>query len=876
MNTCSNLIIYLFLSILLSACTQNNVKYDESRLEKQVLCETLKDPMEIAITSDGRVFIIERMGIVKLYNPENKSTKIIARLKVDLGHEDGLLGLTIDPNFDTNNWIYLLYTPTPHRVQRVARFTFSGNKLDMASETIIIEYPIVPVRHQGGSLAFDGVGNLYISTGENTLPTGINGYAPLDERPTHEVSDAQRSAGNSNDLRGKILRIIPNVNGGYCIPKGNFKEKYNLAKARSEIFVMGCRNPFRIALDKKNQTLYWGEIGPDAGSDSEKGPKGHDEINRASVAGFYGWPYFTANNKAYSKVDFTINKVLSVFDTLHTENKSPNNTGDIYLPKPNPALIWYPYDHSKEFPILGKGGRTAMAGIVYHRVLHKQNYEMLPSYFENKLLIMDWMRNWIMTVSFEANGKLKNIEPFMKNTTFRRPMDMDLGNDGCVYVLEYGSNWFGNTDGTLSKINYNRNNRKPVINLTHTSTNGGLPFTVNFNTDGTLDLDNDSLSYEWTVYNMSTNQTLKLPIDKPKNPKFTFEKTGKYSVNLKVSDAKISVNSPEVVINVGNAPPMVQVNLSGNNTFYWDSRNINYHSNVADKEDGSNQQTTNSIEVIHSADLNNSIMPNSIFNRGKILVNNTDCKSCHAFNEKSVGPTFLEISKMYKATDENIDKLSQKVINGGSGVWGQAPMSAHPQLSNDQAMLMVRYLLSHSNYNNQPNIINPMLFSNITLDANTFIKIKSTYIDHGANGMASIQKSDSIILINPEKQALDYSTSSDIIETNGLARLPFPNSYISFNHIDLTDIISIGLSYNYDFFVPNCWLELRIGSPKGKIVGKIEIKKLDAGILFGLDNLEITPTNGFQNLFVIYKPALNLHAPVNIKSLKFKIKKNIN
>src|SRR5690606_14097211 len=92
--------------------------------------------------------------------------------------------------------------------------------------------------HTGGSLEWDQHGNLFISTGDNTVPFASNGYAPIDTIPGRITFDAQRSAGNTNDLRGKVLRIHPEEDGSYTIPEGNLFPK-GTAGTRPEIYTMG-------------------------------------------------------------------------------------------------------------------------------------------------------------------------------------------------------------------------------------------------------------------------------------------------------------------------------------------------------------------------------------------------------------------------------------------------------------------------------------------------------------------------------------------------------------------------------------------------------------------------------------------------------------
>lgn len=91
-------------------------------------------------------------------------------------------------------------------------------------------------------------GYLFLSVGDNTSPYGdAASYAALDERPGREYFDAQRTSANTQDLRGKILRIKPRPDGGYDIPPGNLFT--NPQEGRPEIFVMGVRNPYRMAID---------------------------------------------------------------------------------------------------------------------------------------------------------------------------------------------------------------------------------------------------------------------------------------------------------------------------------------------------------------------------------------------------------------------------------------------------------------------------------------------------------------------------------------------------------------------------------------------------------------------------------------------------
>jgi len=233
---------------------------------------SMGEPIELSVLPDGKVLYINRGtstggGQVRLYNPATRTTTVALTLALDARFEDGLIGITLHPQFATNRWVYLFYSPavTP-LVNRVSRFTFNPSTLVLDSEDMIIEWPTERrlCCHSAGSMSWDSNNNLYFAVGDNTNSGGDSaGMAPIDERTSRDAQyDAQRTSGNTNDLRGKINRIHPENNGTYTIPTGNLFPQ-GTANTRPEIFIMGVRNPYRIWVDRLNgNTLYWGEVGP--------------------------------------------------------------------------------------------------------------------------------------------------------------------------------------------------------------------------------------------------------------------------------------------------------------------------------------------------------------------------------------------------------------------------------------------------------------------------------------------------------------------------------------------------------------------------------------------------------------------------------------
>ena len=471
--------------------------------------DTIKDPMELAVAADGRVFYAQRDGTIKMWVPATKKTVVVAKIKVFDGLEDGMLGITLDPNFTKNGWVYLNHSlPDTTKaadgskagVIRVSRYTLAGDKLDLSSEKALLDIPTQRNEccHVGGSLGFDSAGHLYIAIGDNTNPFDSDGFSPHDQRPGRSAWDSQKSSANMNDLRGGISRIHPEPDGTYTIPKGNLFPP-GTPGTRPEVYVKGTRNGFRLSVDQKTGILYWGDVGPDAGGlDPKRGPGGFDAVMQAKKPGFFGWPYSRGDNKPYAKIDFaargeftkakaeydkavkdakakgepvpaTLKKPVNYtdgeavfFDAAHPINNSPNNTGLKELPPTQPAFIWYPGSASTRFPVVnGGGGRTAMAGPVYYFDPNNKSATKLPKEFDHTLFIYEWSRNWIIAVHLDENNNIaKNadgstrMERIGQNMTFKRPMDMELGPDGCLYLIEYGTGWGNNKDTQIVRLEY--------------------------------------------------------------------------------------------------------------------------------------------------------------------------------------------------------------------------------------------------------------------------------------------------------------------------------------------------------------------------------------------------------------------------------------
>lgn len=810
---------------------------EETRFVKEVLDFNLNEPMELDELPGRGLLFVERRGALKLFDFQTATTKKIAQMPLFYGNEDGLLGVAIDPNYADNNWIYLFYSaPGDEPIQRVSRFDLVADSLLASSEKILLTIPTIrKCCHSGGALEFGPKGNLFITLGDNTNPFESSGYAPIDERPGRALWDAQKSAANTNDLRGKILRIKPEDDGTYSIPEGNLFPE-GTPNTRPEIYVMGCRNPFRPSIDSKTGYLYWGDVGPDAGkTNPDRGPKGMGEFNQARKAGFWGWPYTRGNNQVYNDYDFTAEKAGEKFDPIKLVNNSPNNTGLQELPPAQKSLIWFSYDSSDEFPWLGKGGVNPMAGPVFHADDHAEGF---PAYFENKLFVYEWMRDWVYVVTLDDEQNYVKAEAFMPNTEFSHPMDMLFGADGNLYVLEYGQKWNAqNMDARLSRIKYIKGNRTPIARMLADKEVGAVPLTVQFKGENSEDFDHDQLQYQWS-FDQSEIQSTEV------NPSFTFEREGVYTVQLTVTDPNGETSSTSQKIMVGNEPPQLTIETDIEDNIYWDGREINYQVVVKDNEDGSTvdggiDPDKVKVTLTYLPEGEDIVLATvghqqNTLPEGKQLIDASDCSACHAEKEKVNGPAYVDIATKYTAKDKNY--LISQVIKGSSGVWGETMMAAHPQLNVDEVGKIIDYILTLGPKQEQAGNSLP-LSGSITFEEHLRKKaggkyiLMASYLDQGNAVVegSTLSASEQAIFIAPKIEAEDADERSKglgIWKSQGatLVGSIVHNSFLKFDNISFKKLSSLQLAAAYNADYPYAGsVEVRAGAVDGEILGSTKL-----------------------------------------------------
>lgn len=651
--------------------------------ESTVVASDLRDPMEISLAANGDVYVIEREGRVLRVVPETGAMFVIGQVPVTAlrasdaqspwAREDGLLGIALDPNFLNNQWMYLYYSAPDQMLNRLSRFALKEGRLDLASEKMLLEIPTDRrdrVCHQGGSLAFGRDGLLYLTTGDNTNPFESDGVAPIDDREGREHANAMRSAGNANDLRGKVLRIRPTADG-YSIPEGNLFP-VGMEKTRPEIYVMGCRNPFRMSIDPKTQTVYWGEVGPDAAHGGAKGPAGHDEINQAKKAGNFGWPFVLADNKPYAMVNFVDGSIGAMIDPQAPKNLSKANTGIIDLPPAQSALLWYPYAASEQFPLMGSGGRNAMAGPVFYYEAQRR-YNVLSQEDDRSLITYDWMRNKAWKVKLDEQENFVKMELFMEG--LQHPMDMEMAVDGSIFLLEYGSEWYFNSNGRLRMIKPATEGPMPKVEIVDL---GNRAYQARI-----TDAEWQQCDVVW--YGTEGQKDMVLG----KGEKCQIEHDGLEQLRVVVTHQNGHRTMARMIFQAAALPEL-----------RWElatpPASLGFGEELPFKVTGAQQVKDLVIRVRYIPPTGHDAGGPSLDSRSAQLIESKQCLACHQVDANSVGPSYLNVAMRYRDDAEAKTKLWKKLREGGAGAWGEIPMPAQSAVNEAEANEIIQAILGLS------------------------------------------------------------------------------------------------------------------------------------------------------------------------------------
>lgn len=452
-------------------------------------------PYDIQIAKDGRVFWLERQGDFKVFDPATKAVATIGTvdvLAVKTGSytgevETGLEGLLLAPDFETSHWVYIFYAVSAAKsggitggkmgpIKRLSRFTLTnGDKtLDLASEKPIYQFKVfAQCCHYGGAMDWGPEGAIYLSTGDNTDYNNTGTGVARAFNDAAENTDPRNTSSNTNDPRGKILRIKPiafpnsdtpvmGVGTTYTIPAGNLKETWNTAekdKVLPEILSMGHRNPFTISVNQANGWVGVGEANGDR--DTKDEDQGDDEINVVTKPGFFGWPFVIGDNQTYVPSFWRKRAYDPAANVAALPNDSKFNTGAKVLPPAVGAVISQSHG-GMQMPLYCLG--FTWGWVKYDAALNSK--VKFPPYLGGKLLVSSYGTTGtpdVRVATIDANGRATKLEVLFTAafgnanqafTTFG--MRAKQGPDGAFYLGTWDAyNFDMSSLGKIFKVSYN-------------------------------------------------------------------------------------------------------------------------------------------------------------------------------------------------------------------------------------------------------------------------------------------------------------------------------------------------------------------------------------------------------------------------------------
>ena len=566
---------------------------------EQTVFSGLTNPTAIRFSSDGRVFVAEKSGLIKVFDSlTDTQPDVFADLRTQVHNfwDRGLLGLALDPDFPASPYVYVLYThdaaiggaaprwgtagatsdgcPSPPGATadgcvvsgRLSRLTAAGNSMTGTERVLIEDWCQQYPSHSVGSLDFGPDGALYVSGGDgasfNFVDYGQDG-SPLNPcgdppggvgatltPPTAEGgalrSQDLRTLGDPTSLDGALLRVDPAT--GAALPDNPAPPSADPNTRR--IVAYGMRNPFRFAVRPGTGEVWIGDVGWNT----------WEEINRiqSPTAGVtnLGWPCYEGAGRqgGYDSANLSI-----------CENLYAAGAGAVQAPlfAWNHGSLVVPNETCPS-------GSSSAAGIAF--APPNGSY---PDEYDGALFFADYSRDCIWAMLPGASGlpDPARIRTFAAGAA--NPVGLQIGPGGDLFYPDFDG-------GTIRRVTFTAANQPPTAVATGSPTTGSAPLTVAFDGSGSSDPDaTDTLSYDWDLdgdgqYDDATAVAAS----------YTYTSQGTYSASLRVTDNHGASATAAVTINVGNTAPNATITAPAAATTWTVGDLIQFAGGATDAQDG--------------------------------------------------------------------------------------------------------------------------------------------------------------------------------------------------------------------------------------------------------------------------------------------------
>lgn len=671
-----NAVVLLLTSLLsLTACVETFGSTLPPYFIEEPIGGEWNEACGLTFDSNGRMYVWERGGRVWIVETNgNRLSQPLIDLSDEVGgwRDFGMLGFALDPHFEHNGHIYLLYVVDRHHLKhfgtpaydpntneyfqatigRLTRYTARASDgfrtVDPASrqvlmgESISTGFPIMHQSHGTGALLFGTDGTLLASAGEGSSYTGTDSGGSAGENYAAQaladgIIQLKENVGAYraqlvDSLGGKVVRIDPATGDGMT---GNpFYDPAQPRSARSRVWALGLRNPYRMTLRPGSGSLNPADARPGAIYVGDVGWSAWEELNVVNRPGQnFGWPVFEgmetqpeydqsramnrdAPNPLYGTSGCT-QRYFSFHDLIHEDTLAP----DPWFPNPcdssqsipvsiphfvhsRAAIEWRDsartgtYDTNGDATITAVGasdspvsgpqfaGECSVAGVWYAGA-------DFPSTYTNTYFHGDFEKGWIRNFVFDTNNQPVAARDFLS------------GGGGIVAMATHptqGGLYYVRWGMEVLKISYSLSaNQRPATVVSADKMFGPTPLTVQFTGSNSSDPEGSPLAHSWDFGDNT-------PASTNANPSHTFQVPAgiptKYTVTLTVTDTNAASSTATLSISVNNTPPSVVITSPVAGSKYPMTGDTIYQlsANVTDAEHADHQLAYQWQTILHHND----------------------------------------------------------------------------------------------------------------------------------------------------------------------------------------------------------------------------------------------------------------------------------
>ncbi|MFB4281840.1 LamG-like jellyroll fold domain-containing protein [Nonomuraea sp. MTCD27] len=563
--------------------------------QRQTVFSGLNHPSNLEFSPDGRVFVAEKSGLIKVFDSLTDTTpSVYADLRTQVHNfwDRGLLGLALHPDFPADPRLYVLYAhdavpggtaprwgtpggtddpcPTPPGATgdgclvtgRLSVISPSG-----AETPLITDWCQQHPSHSVGDLQFGPDGALYASGGDgasfNFADYGQDNLPASDVTPDNPCGDPPspvgtaltppaaeggalrsqdvRTGGDPAGLAGTVIRVDPGTGAAAAGNPNGSSSDPNVAR----IVAHGLRNPFRITNRPGTSEIWSGEVGWST----------YEEVNRiaspTTAVPNFGWPCYegTTRQAGYDNLDLTL------CESLYTAGAAAHAA---------PYFAWHHNSRPATNDPCPTGGSSS-SGVAFYE---GGDY---PAAYDGALFFSDYSRSCVWVMTRGANG-LPDPATVANFDSGIPAVELETGPGGDLFAVDY-------TGGRI--VRYLYDNAPPTAVIDATPASGEAPLTVSFSATRSGDADGDPLTYAWDLdgdgeLDDSTSAT----------PSFTYTQPGSPVVRLRVIDDRGGQGDATVTINVANTAPTAAVNAPTAATTWAVGQSIAFSGSGSDAQDG--------------------------------------------------------------------------------------------------------------------------------------------------------------------------------------------------------------------------------------------------------------------------------------------------